>query len=224
MAVSAHAILHDADVAQTVLPGAREQIKKLMKAGDRVAIWSAGYPEHQHRKLGKTGLYDTVAPEVTGPPIEITHEHGAPISVETVIAPDKTTPAALAHVREIAGDTQIVVVDDRVTNLRKFVDGIPQTAAAIWVQYGTHAQAEMDKLEDGENTRLAAEIETGAIVPVPNIDQLANKIAELRAVDILAAEPATIFSDYDDTIGNNSCRRDMELAAVVNVIFARGWA
>ena len=84
------AILH-ADVAHTVLPGAREQIQLLAEAGDRPAMWSAGHPEHQLRKFGKTGLRDIVAMEGIEPPVEVTSQHGEPIDIETAVAPHKAT-------------------------------------------------------------------------------------------------------------------------------------
>ena len=220
----AGAILHGADVAKTVLPGAREQIKELVENGDRPAVWSAGFPEHQHRKLGKTGLYDAVAIEGMEPPVEVTTEHGEPIEVPTAIATDKTIAETIARVREIASDNQIVVADDRVKNLRKFMDAITETGAAIWVQYGVHAQKEMDKLARGENPQLAEEIANGRIIPISSIDQLAVKIAELRKADKLTAKQAAVFFDYDDTISNNAQRRDMELTAAVDAIFENGWA
>jgi hypothetical protein len=218
------AILHSADVASTVLPGAREQIKELAENGDRPAVWSAGYPEHQHRKLGKTGLFDTVAIEGMYPPVEVTTEHGEPIEVLTAIATDKTTAETIARVREIAGEDQIIVVDDRVKNLRKFTDAIPETKAAIWAQYGSHAQKEMDKLSRNENPQLAEEIAAGRIIPIASIDQLTSKVAELRDAGVITDEQAAVFFDYDDTISNNTQRRDMELAAAVDAIFDNGWA
>lgn len=222
--VVAESILHGADVAATILPGAREQIKELIENGDRPAAWSAGYPEHQHRKLGKTGLFDAVAVEEIRPPIAVTNMHGDPIEIQTAIATDKTTPETITRVREIAGDDQVVVVDDRVKNLRKFKDAIPETKVAIWVQYGAHAQKEMDKLGRGENPQLAEEIANGTIIPITNIDQLAGKVAELRGAGMLTEEQAAVFFDYDDTLSNNAQRRDMELAAVVDAIYANGWA
>lgn len=220
----AGAILYGTDVARTVLPGAREQIRGLIENGDKPAVWSAGHPEHQHRKLGKTGLYDSAAIEGMEPPVEVTDEHGEPIEVRTAIAADKTMAETIARVREIAGQDQIVVVDDRVKNLRKFTDAVPETGAAIWVQYGAHAQKEMDKLKAGENPQLAAEIESGTIVPISSIGQLSGKIAALREAGKLTAGQAAVFFDYDDTIGNNALRRDMELEAAVNAIFEHGWA
>jgi|GEM_PF-5281808 len=221
--VVAGAILHGADVANAVLPGAREQIKELIENGDRAAAWSAGYPEHQWRKLGKTGMYAEVM-EGVEPPVEISLVHGEPITVETAIATDKTVEETIARVREIAGDDQKVVADDRVRNLRKFLEAMPETKAAIWVQYGAHAQKEMDKLANGENPQLAVEIESGIIIPISNINQLASKVVELRKVGRLTAEQAVLFFDYDDTISNNALRRDMELAAAVDAIFENGWA
>ena len=222
--IIASAILHGADVARTILPGAREQIRELVENGDRPAAWSAGYPEHQHRKLGKTGLYDAVAIEGIEPPVEITTEHGEPIEIQTAIATDKTTEETMARVREIAGNDQIVVVDDRVGNLRKFTTAIPETRAVIWVQYGAHAQKDIDKVERGENPRLVEEIANGTIIPISNIDQLAAKVAELREAGILTAEQAAIFFDYDDTISDNAQRRTMELEVAVDTIFEKGWA
>jgi hypothetical protein len=219
----ASAILLEADVADTVLPGAREQFVKLIENGDKPAIWSAGYPEHQYRKLGKTGLYSAVDIEGIEPPVEITRQHGEPIEIETAIAGDKTTSEIFARVREIAGSAQIVVVDDRVRNLSKFRVGIPEMKAAIWVQYGSHAKKEMDKLGRGENPQLAEAITNGTIIPIPNIDQLASKIEELRQQGILGAEQTAVFSDYDDTISDNNRRRAMELKAATDTIFARGW-
>lgn len=222
--VVAKAILHEADVAKTVLPGAREQIQILAENGDRPAVWSAGYPEHQHRKLGKAGLFDTVAIEGITPPVEVTTEHGEPIEVPTAIATDKTTAETIDRVREIAGEDQIVVADDRVKNLRKFTAAIPEAKAAIWVQYGTHAEREMSKLERGENPQLEEDIASGRIIPIANINQLADKITELRGTGVLTDEQAAVFFDYDDTISNNAQRRDMELAAAVDTIFDNGWA
>lgn len=222
--VVAEAILHGADVGATILPGAREQIKELVENGDRPAAWSAGYPEHQHRKLGKTGLYDSGIVETIQPPVEVTTQHGEPIELPTAIATDKTTAETTARVREIAGDDQIVVVDDRVKNLRKFRGAIPETKAAIWVQYGAHAQKETDKLARGENPDLQAEIDAGTIIPISSIDQLVAKVAELRENGALTDEQAAVFFDYDDTISNNAQRRDMELKAAVDAIFANGWA
>lgn len=221
--VVAEAILHGANVAATVLPGAREQIRVLVEKGDRPAAWSAGYPEHQHRKLGHTGLFDSVAIEDIKPPVKVTSEHGDPIEIPTAIAGDKTTPETIARVREIAGDDQIVVTDDRVGNLRKFTRAIPETKAAIWTQYGSHAKKEMDKLERGENPQLAEDIAAGRIIPIASIDQLAAKVDELRDTGVLTNERAAVFFDYDDTISNNTQRRDMELAAVVDAIFEHGW-
>jgi hypothetical protein len=216
----ATAILHGGDVARTILPGAREQIQILIENGDR----PAAYPEHQHRKLGKAGLFDSGAIEGMEPPVEITTEHGEPIEIQTAIATDKTTEETITRVREIAGGDQIVVVDDRVKNLRKFQGAVPEAKAAIWVQYGAHAQKEMDKLERGENPQLAAEIAAGTIIPIANIDQLASKVAELREAGVLTAEQAAVFFDFDDTMSNNAQRRDMELEAAVDAIFENGWA
>jgi hypothetical protein len=216
-------ILHDADVARTILPGAREQISKLVECGDKPAIWSAGYPEHQYRKLGKTGLIDSVAMAAFQPPIEISHGYGAPIEITTAIAPNKTTGATFARVREIAGDSQIIVVDDRIKNLQKFLDNMPEAKAAIWVQFGAHAEREMSKLKNGESPNLAEAIATGRIIPIDSIDRLADKVAELRERGVLSQEQASVFFDYDDTISNNSQRRAMELDAIVHTIFSQGW-
>jgi hypothetical protein len=224
VATVAQAILHEADVASTVLPGAREQIQQLTENGDRPAIWSAGHPEHQQRKLGKTGLFNTVEIEGIEPPVEVTAEHGEPLEVPVVVAANKTTAETFDRVREVAHSDQIVVVDDRVKNLNSFLEGVPETKVAIWVQYGAHAQKEMDKLAAGNNPQLAAAIESGIIVPIASIDQLASKIIELRQAGTLTEEQAAIFLDYDDTIGDNARRRDLELAAAVDIIFERGWA
>ena len=116
------------------------------------------------------------------------------------------------------------MVDDRVKNLRKFRGAIPETKAAIWVQYGAHAQKETDKLARGENPDLQAEIDAGTIIPISSIDQLVAKVAELRENGALTDEQAAVFFDYDDTISNNAQRRDMELKAAVDAIFANGWA
>jgi hypothetical protein len=220
----ANAILYSADVASTVLPGAREQIVRLVEAGDRPAAWSAGYIEHQHRKLGKTGLVDLVATQDIDPSVEVTVEHGEPIEIQTAIAPDKTTTEIIARVREIADQDQIVVVDDRVENLRAFLGAIPEAKAAIWVQFGAHARREMDKLARGENLQLDEAIAEGTIIPIASIDQLADKVAELRASGTLTEERAAVFVDYDDTLSDNARRRDMELAAAVDAIFENGWA
>lgn len=220
----ANAILHGVDVASTILPGAREQIQQLVDVGDRPAMWSAGHPEHQYRKFGATGLRDIVAMESIEPPVEVTSEHGEPIDIETAVAPHKTTAETFERVREIAGGDQVVVVDDRVRNLTAFRAGMPETKAAIWVQFGAHAEKEMQKLASGDNPQLAEAIANGTIIPIASIDQLTAKIAQLRTDGILTAEQAAVFLDYDDTIGDNSRRRDLELEAAVDAIFEHGWA
>lgn len=217
--IVAEAILQKADVGSQILEGAREQIEDLIENGDRPAIWSAGYPEHQHRKLGKTGLHDSEASADITPPVEISQEFGAPIELPTVIAPDKGTTEAFDKVRAIINGDQAVVVDDRVGNLTKFLANVPETKAAIWLQYGAHAQKQIDKLARGENPELARAIGEGRIVPIASIDQLTDKIEELRDAGILSDEVAAIFFDYDDTLSDNAERRKLELAAAVDAMF-----
>ncbi|MGF7229237.1 MAG: hypothetical protein ACQR33_04615 [Candidatus Saccharibacteria bacterium] len=219
VATVAEAILQKANVGSAVLPGAREQIAELTDNGDKPAIWSAGYPEHQHRKLGKTGLHDSLLIAAIDPPVEISQEHGAPIELQTAIATDKTTRETFDRVHEIAGNNQVVVVDDRVRNLRAFMENVPETRAAIWVQYGAHAQKEMDKLARGENPQLATAIAEGNIIPIADISMLADKIESLRDTGILSDDVAAIFFDYDDTLSNNANRRKLELEAAVDAMF-----
>jgi hypothetical protein len=219
----ANTILQGADMASVVLPGARRQIDHILDQGDRLAIWSAGHREHQHRKIGGIGLYNSVEIEDIRPPVVVSSVHGEPLEVETVIAPNKTTTEVLTRVREIADGRQIVVVDDRVNNLQAFCRGVPETRAALWVQFGVHARRAQERLVRGDAPGLKEAIFSGLLTPLSGIDQLCAMIAYLRTRDTLNKEQTVLFSDYDDTLSDNIKRRALEFRAVIETLVNRGW-
>ena len=212
----AGSLLQGADMANTVLPGARQQIDYLLAQGDKVAIWSAGHLEHQLRKIGGVGLYNAVDAEGIIPPVVVSAVRGDPLEVKTVIAADKTTPAVLARVREIADGNQVAVIDDRASNLLAFREDVPETKAALWAQFGAHAHREMDNSKRGASTKLETAIANGFVTPLSSIALLGAKIDELRATGIIGPEPLVLFADCDGNfLCDNAKRRSLEFNAVV---------
>jgi hypothetical protein len=203
--------------------GARELIQYLIDRGDRPVIWSSGHVEHQHRKLGRLGLYDPAAERAFDPPIHIHTDQGEPMATATVIAPDKTTDQTFAQVRDLAESHTVAVVDDRVENLRLFRRAISGAKVAIWAQHGTHAAREMEKLEQGNNPQLREDMDRGHIIRSRGPDEV-KAVLDLLRRDGRLRGTAAVFIDLDDTLSVNKWRRNAELNAALDVIFRRRWA
>ncbi|HVQ44822.1 MAG TPA: hypothetical protein VMT30_07745 [Candidatus Saccharimonadia bacterium] len=218
----ADTMVRGVSVAETLLPGAREQIETLAGRGDEVIIWSAGDPAHQHHKLGAIGLHDPdVTPNVE-PPVRLNPDF-EPLEIQTAIATNKSTPENFDRVREAATGRQVVVVDDRAKNILKFLEEFPD-AKGIWVQFGVHAKRALAKQASGEATDVVDAIAQGRIFPVGAVDQTVASIDSMYEAGVLdSAKELAVAFDYDDTIIDNIRRRDLQHAAVERVLRTQGW-
>lgn len=216
-------IVRDVDVAQTLLPGAREQLVQLDRRGVEVLVWSAGEPKHQHHKLAAIGIADPHIAPTVDPPVEVSHDFGEPLHVTTAIAPDKTVPQNMDKVAEAARDRHLVVVDDRTKNLQAFQAHFPE-ATALWVQFGAHAGKSVARLDRGEDPAVAEAIARGTIVPVRDIADLVPTIERLQREGMLPADNTlALATDLDDTLLDNDRRRDLQHAASKAALQEHGW-
>lgn len=205
-------ILHSMHTA--LLPGAREQLVALAAQGDCLAIWSSGCAERQLRKIGAAGLSDPQVMQHIDPPVIISHEFGEPLMVQTVVSANKTSPEVFEKIRGIARRRQVVVVDDQIEKLYTFCKHVPNTRAALWVQFGPYAQRDQSTY---------ARSSRDVIRKLSNISHLSETVDELRKEGTLKPKPAVLYVDYDYTLSDNSERRYIEMSAAVNLILQQGW-
>lgn len=208
------------DVRSTLFEGAIEQLHELDKRHN-ILVWTAGYKPHQEIKLAKSGLQDEKFQhlEILYPP--------ETMPIESVINEDKFTEDILKKVSTFANDQKIVVVEDRVKNIVKFLDKFPD-AKAVWVQQGAHAKKSLQRIAAREpleeEIALQNLIAEGRVHVIDEIAKLSQGVESIYPSEQLKTnESLAIVCDFDDTLSDNQKRRQMDQDAIQSTIMQKGW-
>ncbi|WP_331766798.1 hypothetical protein [Embleya sp. NBC_00896] len=209
------AAIHEADIAGTMFPGAREQIRLAQVKGAGVGIYSAGEVFHQEVKLGQLGV---ITDETEGardfPLPEPNLEFGPPLHVMSAIAEDKTSPENMARIRTQTRGRPSAVIDDREGKAEAYVENIPNSNAIV---VGQGPRGSKTFAARGETSR---EHGHGTIHYVASIKDVDAKLAE-----IYGEQRGDVFTyfDVDDTLGDNTERLKRQLAAAHSAMERNGY-
>lgn len=214
-------VTREVNFEDCLYPEAIDQLNKLNEKGE-VIIWTQGdtmgTDEHPgsvaqlHKLIESGAVSGGLASKVSDPG----RFPQTPDAVSVVSDEDKFSDEIIEKLRDRAKDRTIFAFEDRLTNLVKLQEKLPQVVP-IWIQQDKHGQKIPSSLSETEPSELAAKYNA-----VPNIREAVTKVDELIAHGE-SKFSRTFLMDYDGTISDDSKRGKLQKAVVMDLLQTRGW-
>jgi len=215
-------IYRDGSPASTLYSGARSNLETIQTSTNgEVIAWTQGEVPHQIAKLAGGNIavqgYDDQTPQAM-PTLD-----SARVILQAVIGEDKFGTAELARLRELIGDKQAFVVEDRPGNILRLQQHIPGIIG-IWAMQGKHATRAMREYQNGQNSVLAEALYRKQIIQLGRIAELPQMLDSLDIQGVFDhTKPFAIIHDVDGCVFDTDRRMKAQCDAVQSTLVARQW-